>query len=160
VAFGGDTGHAASVASQENPAGDASNLSNDGGVSGRFWEVTVPRGAGLRALAREVYGNDSAETLARIQRANPRMTDVDRLLAGEVLRFPLSPEDTTEPTGPPVREVRVPPGVGLRALARRIFGTDSQSIINRVKKMNPQITDPDHILAGDVLRFPDVTEHE
>jgi phage tail protein X len=151
-------GDASNAVSRENPAVEES--SRDAPLPS-FWEVQVPRGAGLRALARQVYGDDSAEILARIQRANPQIADVDRLLAGDVLQFPEPPAGVMqEPTGTRVREVRVPAGVGLRALARTVYGSDSESIINQIKKMNPQITDADHILAGDLLRFPDVTEHE
>ena len=128
---------------------------------GGFREVKVPHGSGLRALAREVYGDDSAEILSSIQRANPQIAHVDRLKAGDVLQFPeLQGREIRERGSSLPREVRVPAGVGLRALARGVYGNDSESIINQIKKANPQITDADRIRAGDRLRFPALTEDE
>jgi general secretion pathway protein A len=50
--------------------------------------VQIPAGATLGELARNAYGSAAPEVLARIQQANPAITDLDRIRAGEVLRFP------------------------------------------------------------------------
>jgi nucleoid-associated protein YgaU len=143
--------------------GEAGTLEGEtaGGALGKPREVTVPRGVGLRALAREFYGDDSPEILGLIRRANPQIIDIDRLEVGEVLVFPELPDDwLREGAAPGGRVVRVPPRVGLRALAREVYGDDSPEIIAHIKKANPQITDVDRIAVGDLLRFPELTEHE
>ena len=53
------------------------------------------------------------------------------------------------------RTVRVQSGQTLAALARSVYGGVDPDIIRRIQNANPQIVDPDRILAGDLLRFPD-----
>lgn len=81
-----------------------------------------------------------------------------------VVAAPLAPE----PTGPAApdaseedaapsgeRLVRVEPGQTLAALVRAAYGDVTADLIRRVQQANPKIVDRDHILAGDMLRFPD-----
>jgi type II secretory pathway predicted ATPase ExeA len=50
--------------------------------------VQVPAGSTLGELARSAYGSAAPEVLGRIQQANPRIVDLNRIHAGDVLRFP------------------------------------------------------------------------
>jgi nucleoid-associated protein YgaU len=50
--------------------------------------------------------------------------------------------------------MRVPAGASLEALAREVYGVVDAHVIRRIQSANPQVTDPNHILAGDLLRFP------
>lgn len=58
----------------------------------------------------------------------------------------------------PMRTLRVPPGAKLEEMARDLYGAVDEQIIRRIQSANPQVVDPNHILAGDVLRFPDVDD--
>jgi len=53
------------------------------------------------------------------------------------------------------RAVLVQPGTSLEALMRATYGTVNPQLLRLVRAANPQIVDPDHILAGDTLVFPD-----
>jgi len=50
--------------------------------------VHVPRGTTLRALVKDVYGEDHPELIARVMSINPQIVNADRILAGDTLRFP------------------------------------------------------------------------
>ena len=39
---------------------------------------------------REVYGEETPDLIDRIKNANPRIVDSDRIMAGDILRFPRS----------------------------------------------------------------------
>jgi len=56
----------------------------------RFLEVRVPQGATLAALARPIYGELTPAILDRIKRANVGLVDVNHILAGDTLRFPVA----------------------------------------------------------------------
>jgi general secretion pathway protein A len=69
--------------------------------------VTVPRGAHLLALAREIYGQDlrgakAAEFLAEVRRLNPQMKDPNVLLAGELLMLPPALAGLPGPVAPSI----------------------------------------------------------
>jgi type II secretory pathway predicted ATPase ExeA len=51
-------------------------------------KIRVAPGKGLRALARDFYGSDAPRILQRIVRANPEITNIDRIRAGQTLRLP------------------------------------------------------------------------
>ena len=46
------------------------------------------RGTTLRALVKEVYGEDNPDLIDRIKNANPQIVNADRIIAGDTLRFP------------------------------------------------------------------------
>lgn len=54
-----------------------------------FRTVEVPNGATLAELVRSVYGAVDADTIHRIQSANPQVVDPNVILAGDRLRFPV-----------------------------------------------------------------------
>lgn len=53
------------------------------------------------------------------------------------------------------RVITVPPGSSLSGLLLTVYGQYSSEMIDRVRAENPQVNDPDVIIAGDKLRFPD-----
>ena len=59
-------------------------------------------------------------------------------------------------SGAGFRAVRVPPGATLESLARQLYGSADAALIRRIQSANPQLVDPNRILAGDLLRFPDL----
>ena len=59
-----------------------------------YKEIRVRRGTTLRALVKEVYGQDKPDLIDRIKTANPQIVNADRIIAGDTLRFPDSPTAT------------------------------------------------------------------
>jgi nucleoid-associated protein YgaU len=53
--------------------------------------------------------------------------------------------------------VTVPAGSSLSDLMLAVYGQYNSQMMERVQAVNPQVTDPDVIIAGDRLRFPDKT---
>jgi nucleoid-associated protein YgaU len=54
------------------------------------------------------------------------------------------------------RDVRVPRGTTLTELARDYYGSTNRALLERIRSANPQIKNPNFILAGDVLHLPDL----
>jgi general secretion pathway protein A len=75
----------------------------------------------------------------------PRASDLAATSASE--------SNTIDP--PRVKVVTVPEGSSLSDLMLAVYGQYSARMIPRVQAENPQVTNPDRILAGDRLRFPD-----
>jgi hypothetical protein len=55
-----------------------------------YREIRVRRGTTLRALVKEIYGEDTPGLIDRIKSANPQIVNADRIVAGDTLRFPES----------------------------------------------------------------------
>jgi nucleoid-associated protein YgaU len=53
------------------------------------------------------------------------------------------------------REIVVPRGTSLNALALQYFGSTNPALVARIRDLNPQIHHVDRILAGDTLRLPE-----
>lgn len=53
-----------------------------------YKQILVRRGTTLRALVKEVYGDDNPDLIDRIKTANPQIVNADRIIAGDTLRFP------------------------------------------------------------------------
>jgi nucleoid-associated protein YgaU len=51
--------------------------------------------------------------------------------------------------------VTVPAGSSLSDLMLAVYGQYNSQMMQRVQAVNPQVTDPDFIVAGDRLRFPE-----
>jgi phage tail protein X len=66
----------------------------------RFLTVRVPQGATLAALARPIYGELTPAILDQIKRANVRIVDVNHILAGDTLRFPVADAPAGRSTAP------------------------------------------------------------
>lgn len=65
---------------------------------------------------------------------------------------------STEDDAPVFRTVRVPVGSTLSSLTREVYGLVDPSLIARIQSANPHVVDPNHILAGDTLRFPELDQ--
>ena len=64
-----------------------------------FRTVRVGRGSTLGSLTRQFYGAVNPQLLNRVQSANPQIIDMNRIVAGDRLRFPVAaPQDG--PVGP------------------------------------------------------------
>lgn len=46
----------------------------------------------------------------------------------------------------------------MSGLLLTVYGQYSSEMLDRVKAVNPQVNDPDFIIAGDELRFPDASQ--
>jgi nucleoid-associated protein YgaU len=53
------------------------------------------------------------------------------------------------------RTVRVERGATLESLARDVYGGVDSALIRRIQAANPRVVDPNLIMAGDLLRFPE-----
>ena len=61
--------------------------------------MRVGRGSTLGSLTRQFYGAVNPQLLNRVQSANPQIIDMNRIVAGDRLRFPVAaPQDG--PVGP------------------------------------------------------------
>lgn len=54
-----------------------------------------------------------------------------------------------------LRTVRVKRGSTLGSLAREVYGNVDAALIRRIQSVNPQVVDPNLIIAGDLLHFPE-----
>jgi phage tail protein X len=69
---------------------------------------------------------------------------------------PATPADTAIA----FRTVRVEAGSTLESLAREVYGGVDAALIKRIQAANPRVVDPNVIMAGDLLRFPEAApEH-
>jgi hypothetical protein len=57
--------------------------------------------------------------------------------------------------GADIRVIQVSPGSSLYDLMTNIYGTYDPRYVPRIQAMNPQMKDPNFIVAGDELRFPE-----
>jgi type II secretory pathway predicted ATPase ExeA len=136
------------VATEEQPA-----VVTPAPDSGEFVVRVVRPGVTLFSLARDQYGArgfDAATFLAEVRRLNPELADLNRIRAGEEVRLP-APRRT-------VARV-LPPGGTLLGLARELFGHDlhglnTETFFAEVKRLNPHVSDVNHIAAGTRLQLP------
>jgi tyrosinase len=78
-------------------------------------------------------------TLGALEAANPQITNPDLIFPGQVVRIPTSTVVYT-----------VQPGDTLSGIAEQFFGVTLTSL----EAANPQITNPDLIVPGQVIRIP------
>jgi nucleoid-associated protein YgaU len=45
-------------------------------------------------------------------------------------------------------------GETLRQIAFRTLGHDSGKLVEQIRRLNPTLTDPDHIVVGQEIRLP------
>lgn len=104
----------------------------------------VQRGDTLSSIARR-FGT----TVTAILAANPQITNPNLIFPGQVLVIPgAGPGPQPPPPPPPGATYVVQRGDTLSSIARR-FGTTVQSIL----ALNPQITNPNVIFPGQVIRI-------
>jgi len=122
--------------SEPEPQVDQESSSSD------YVEYVVQSGDTLSGIAAR-YGT----TITAIMDANSQITDPDLIYVGQVLRIPQS-----TPAPSDYVEYVVQSGDTLSEIAAR-YGTTVSALMNA----NPQITDPDLIYVGQVLRIPQST---
>jgi type II secretory pathway predicted ATPase ExeA len=105
--------------------------------------------AAIETLANAIaFRKASGDSLATPPEAPPPA-------AAEAAQPPVAERPATP--SPPYREVRVPRGTTLGALMRDVYGEDHPELIDTIKSANPQIVSVDRIIAGDTLRFPELS---
>ncbi|MGH3797573.1 MAG: LysM peptidoglycan-binding domain-containing protein [Pseudonocardiaceae bacterium] len=77
-------------------------------------------------------------SLSDLEKANPQITDPDRIFPGEVVYIPGSQ-----------RTYIVQPGDTLSGIAEKFDVS-----LSDLEKANPQITDPDRIFPGQAIHIP------
>lgn len=65
-------------------------------------------------------------------------------------------EVPARPEVPSYRQIVVPHGTSLLVLAQQFYGKYNSQLIKRIRELNPQIVDADHIYAGDTLNMPEM----
>lgn len=137
----------------------------------------VKQGDTLRRILMEVYRareNDLPDLYARFRQLNPDIADLDSLMVGKSIKIPVNSVAGREraPAGTPsgrlgVEEVSaeeyvVRQGEYLSKILKEIYGVPDDLVFSRyiemVKRLNPQITDPNRILAGQKIRIPSVRQ--
>jgi type II secretory pathway predicted ATPase ExeA len=107
--------------------------------------------------------NAAIETLADAVALHETGDDSPEAPAPAVVAAPAeeaaAPPAAEQPSAPrqPYREVRVPRGTTLWALVKDVYGEDHPELIELIKSANPQIVDANRIIAGDTLRFPELS---
>ncbi|MBI4461098.1 MAG: LysM peptidoglycan-binding domain-containing protein [Acidobacteria bacterium] len=114
--------------------------------------IRVERGDSLWRLASRYLGNGAE--WPRILKANPALSDPNRIRAGQSLRLP---SRTAAPTSLKIQQVRVQPGDSLWSLARSRYG-DGQAW-SCIAAVNPAIDDANWIYAGQLLIVPATCQH-
>jgi len=71
-----------------------------------------------------------------------------------VASAPIAPEH------PEYREIVVPHGTTLSELTQQYYGSGNSKLLSRIRDLNPQIVNVNHIFAGDHLKLPTVEESE
>jgi general secretion pathway protein A len=69
---------------------------------------------------------------------------------------PASAAAPATPTSPSYRQIVVPRGTSLLVLAQQFYGEYNSQLIKRIRELNPQIVDANHIYAGDTLKMPEL----
>jgi len=71
----------------------------------------------------------------------------------------ITPSQSTLPSNDSEKSsVVVQSGETLHMIVRRTLGQDSRKLIEQIQKLNPAVTDPDHIEAGQGIRLPKVSK--
>ena len=116
------------------------------GTDGGYFIYVVARGYTLKALASRF-----STTVDSLLSANPAITNVNLIYEGQRLKvYVAAPPPTSPPPPPPSGQTYyVVKGDTLRKIAAK-FGTTVEAIL----KVNPQITNPDRIYAGQAITIP------
>jgi hypothetical protein len=76
-------------------------------------------------------------------------------------QFPASPPATTSHSNAKVRVkeiIKVEKGAKLYTLAYQYYGASNETLIDHILKLNPEITNPNLILASQKINIPEMTE--
>ena len=61
---------------------------------------------------------------------------------------------------PGYRQIVVPRGTSLLVLTQQFYGASNSQLIRRIRELNPQIVNADHIYAGDTLKMPELDSQD
>lgn len=102
-----------------------------------------------------------SELLALLKKLNPEKADLEVLRPGETLRLPI-PSGSLSPHGDAYREYRVQAGDTLFSILTLHLAISTpeayRAYLDRVKSLNPELTDPARLKTGQVLLLPAVSE--
>ncbi|HVN71432.1 MAG TPA: LysM peptidoglycan-binding domain-containing protein, partial [Desulfomonilia bacterium] len=135
----------------------------------------------LRSILIDVYKareEDLPSLYRRFRQENPSIADPDYLPTGTKITVPLTGEAKTDQAAPKkpqpqtIQELQVKQvatneyvikqGEYLAKILRRVYGVSDDLIFHKyldlVKQLNPEISDPNLIQAGQKLRLPDVKQ--
>lgn len=144
----------------------------------RSTQYIVMKGDTLRSVLTRVYGakeKDLPELFRKFRNENPGVRDLNLIHAGRKISIPgrgaritTAPARKKAPDEPlQVKEVSpdiyvVKQGQHLAQILREVYGISDELIfdeyVDLIKKLNPQISDPDHVIPGQELRIPSMKE--
>jgi len=138
-------------------------LSFPPGTVSRLWQTNTQASATVNNSSASTEGS-SEETSVSGPETSDKQTQMESWIrfsldanAGETADLtPLrssSPSDDSETT-----KVVAQSGETLQHIALRTLGQDSIELIEQIRQLNPGLTDPDHIEAGQEIRLPQLSK--
>ena len=100
--------------------------------------------------------HDAAAAAARADASQPGQAADLAAAAAPDVAAPAAERPIADAATPRFRSIRVAAGSTLGSLAREVYGNVDPALIKRIQSANPQVVDPNRIMAGDLLRFPDL----
>jgi len=117
---------------------------------GRFWQAKTE--ASSTVYKSSASTESSLEAIPVSKLIPSPAAEVDEIPGVTPLQSTLPSNDSETFT------VVVRSGETLRMIARHTLGQDSGKIIEQIEKLNPAVTDPDHIEAGQEIRLPKLSK--
>jgi hypothetical protein len=135
-------------------------------------EYVVQPGDTLSSILVKVYHARQADLPAlyrQFRMLNPSIQDLNNIQAGAKIRIPLRDLDGQgrKPNGMEVKRVApdeyvIKQGEHLAKILRDIYGIPDEVVFRQyldlIRQLNPEITNPDYVRAGQKLRLPDVRQ--
>ncbi len=135
-------------------------------------EYIVQPGETLSSILVKVYHARRADLPAlyrQFRMLNPSIQDLNNIQAGGKIRIPLGDlaGQGRMPNGMEVKRVApdeyvIKQGEHLAKILRDIYGIPDEVVLRQyldlIKQLNPEITNPDYVRAGQRLRLPDVRQ--
>jgi general secretion pathway protein A len=125
-------------------------LFSPGGI-GRSIQESSEAWTSIRTAAASIRGSSAAKS-----ESVPLSSNLDVQAAG--LPNTRSAQSSTSGDAEAINMVMVQPGETLRQVILRTIGDYNADTIEQIRKLNPAIVDFDHLKAGQVIRFPWVSE--
>ena len=127
---------------------------------GRIWQF-LPGKAAASAVIRNPSSSTQGSAQA-VPASSPVSSPNEKAMdAAPATTTPPSPPSvhTQAPTGdePSTVKVVVRPGETLQQIALRTLGQDDSQILKEIQRLNPRLTNPDHIEADEEIRMPQTT---
>ena len=140
-------------------------------------QYVIREGETLEDILTRVYGakkEDLPSLYARFRQENPRITNLDLIPAGSKVSIPLPGMKSIVPMNRKKASValqvkQVSPqeyvikqGQHLAMILREVYGIPDELIfdeyLNLIKELNPQISDPNHVVPGQKISIPDIKQ--